>query len=208
MENARGLGLTWRGRFEEAASAMDRLRRDWPRSPPTVQTILIETYWAWPSVLLGEPAAARDRLRRALEESGTSILRSAYGPIVAAIAGACELAAHESGAGSLRRARRWAKLACRQPSVLGGLGHRVLAALAARSGDVPAAIARYTRAENEAARRGQQLDVALARFGRGVLVEDPRLQASARSLLAHIGASPRLTVEIARLGVPAPPPTQ
>src|SRR5690606_34795458 len=96
VENARALVATWRGRFEEALARMEALRREWPREPVTVQSILIEAYAALPAVLLGEAREARRTLGEALERGRRfRIFRSAYGPIVAAIAALAELASGE-----------------------------------------------------------------------------------------------------------------
>lgn len=201
VETARALVRTWRGRFELAVESMERLRASWPAEPLTVQAILIEVYSALPSVLLGDAVRARARLRAALERGRRfAIEGTAYGPIVGAVAAATELAAHHAGGrATLGQARRWARLAASRPSVLTGLGHRVLAALDALDGRHASARARLLHAEREARRLDQSIDFALARFARGRREGRASLEADARAALADACASERLLVETTRL---------
>lgn len=197
VENARALVSTWRGRFEEGADTMARLRADWPEDPVTIQLVLIETYSALPEVLLGRAVAARERLRLALRRARhLAIFRGAYGPIVAAIAAMTELVAHHAALdGDLGAARRWARLAASRPSIITGLGHRVLAALDDLDGRPTRATEGLMRAEQQALRRGQVIDVALAQFALSRRLARPSLEVAARANLTAAGASFRLLLE-------------
>ncbi len=196
VETARALVLTWRGRFEEALDAMNRLRAAWPAEPSTIQSILIETYAALPAALLGDGARARTRLQTVLGRGRHfSIFRTAYGPIVAAVAALTELTEHDVSDANRARARRWAKLSASRPSVITGLGHRVLAALDDREGRTDLARARLQLAEREALKLGQAIDAAQARYALALQLHSAELEASARAQLAEVGASPRLLVE-------------
>jgi hypothetical protein len=196
VENARALLWTWRGRFEEAADSMARLRKSWPTEPETVQSTLIEIYGALPAVLLGDAARVRSRVRAACERARRlDLFGSAYGPIIAGVAAVTELAARRAGGADLAAARRFAELCIARPSVLTGLGYRALAALDELTGRPTKALAHLLRAEHEARRLGQAIDLAQALFARGRRSGSPELEVAARTELAAAGASPRLFVE-------------
>src|SRR5690606_24536872 len=116
------------------------------------------------------------------------IFRSAYGPIVAAIAALAELA---SGEGDRVQARRWATLASARPSIMQGLGERVLCYLDGTT---------LRSAAERAALRGQPLDAALARLIDADACGDRASAAGARAALAELGASARLLEEASAVG--------
>ncbi|MGE3670586.1 MAG: protein kinase [Polyangiaceae bacterium] len=185
VENARALVATWQGRFEDALAAHEVLRESWPQQPATVQAILIEAYAALPATLLGRAPSARRNLRLALDKHRSlAIFRTAYGPIVAAIGALTEVACRDA---DLRLARRWAAFAAGRPSMMQGLGERVLAYLDGTS---------LLEAARRAKARAQLIDAALAQLFHAELRSDFNALTSARARLSDVGASGRLVEEI------------
>jgi hypothetical protein len=195
------LRLICRGQFQDAADLAQELAESWQMDQPSYQRFIVSAFVALTRIYLGDPARARRELAGALRrERAFRPLQSMYGGLYGAVCALAEASALRLGdrQASARRCRRYAALA-REATPMWTAGAWRARAYAADAGDRPErALALLEQAEAEAAQFGQQLDVAVARYQRGLRLGGDAgagLQQEARQLVQQIGAGVELLDE-------------
>lgn len=189
-----------RGRHVEAHEKGAEIRARWG-AEPTFQRFVAALETSCADVFVGDAREARLRIERAIREHGRfRPMHSMYGGSFATIAALVEVAAlrGKDPAASARRVRRYAAIA-KGACPLGTPGAtRALAYAEDEVGRPAHAIALLVRAEEEAARLSQSIDVAIARHQRGLRIggeEGATLVRSARDAIAAAGTHERVLEE-------------
>jgi hypothetical protein len=182
-----------RGRHAEALARGAEIRARWG-AEPTFQRFVAALETSCAEIFVGDAREARARVERAIREHARfRPMHSMYGGSFAAIAALVEATAlrEKDPAASARRVRRyaaWADGAC----PLGTAGALRALAYAADATNAPTrALAHLERAEAEAAHVGQTIDVAIARYQRGIRLggdEGRALVAGAREAIVAAGS--------------------
>jgi len=185
---------TYTGDLQTASGWRAELLATLPRDEWTFQRTLFAV-WHPLALAVDDPVRIRIAVARALHEGRAHrLLATMYGGTIAAGLALVEALALRCGdrEASARRIRRWADLCRRAPpfAVTGGI--RAEAYAEDSLGRPAHALALLHEAEQEALRWNQHVDVAIARFQRGVRVggdEGHALRVDAERLISESGAS-------------------
>ncbi len=193
------------GDLRIASGWVSELKEALPKDEWTFQRTLFAV-WHPLSVMIGDPVRHRIVVARAMHEGRAHRpLGTMYAGGVAASLALVEALALRCGdrEASARRVRRWADLCRRTPPFAVTCGIRAEAYTEDALGRSARALALLEEAENEAARWHQRVDVAIARFQRGLRIggdEGKGLLIEARRLISEAGASEILLHEDPRFG--------
>jgi serine/threonine protein kinase len=190
------------GRFRDVDRALGALVREWPADQPSYQRFITDSIRALATVYHTDCHESRRVLEQALvRDRAFRPLKTMYGGLYAATCALVEANALRTGdpRASARRCRRLARLAEDAAPLMTAGAWRARAYVAS---DTERALALLERAEAEAQRFGQRLDVAICRYQRGRRLGGDRgaeLVAEARRILAELGAGEGVLEEDAGL---------
>jgi serine/threonine protein kinase len=192
------------GDLQTASGWAEELTATLPKDEWTFQRTLFAV-WHPLSVTIDDPVRRRIAVARAMHEGRAHRpLGTMYAGGVAASLALVEALALRCGdrEASARRVRNWARLCRRTPPFAVTCGIRAEAYTDDTLGRPARALALLGEAEEEAARWQQRVDVAIARFQRGLRLggdEGKGLRSDAQRLISEVGASEILLHEDPRL---------
>jgi hypothetical protein len=195
---ARSRHALMRGDLDGAAQIAIETHAAWPQDEPSYQRCLAEVYMLTPQIYRGDGVRARARLTEVLRDHARFMpAQNMLGPDLLGHCAIFEVAALRRGVrgASRRRVVRWARAAELSCALGRHMAMRAAAYAADHEGEPQRALALLARAELRAAEVDQRVDVAVARYQRGIRMSGSAgqaLVASAERLLAQTGAHPLL----------------
>ena len=193
------------GELERCAELGRDLAARWQMDQPSYQRFIVSMMLAAPALYRSDCVETRRELARVLRrDRAFRPLKTMYGGLYAAFLALAEVNALRSGDGdaSARRCQRYAALAREATPELHVAAWRARAYAEDARGRPERALALLEQAEQEAARFGQQIDVAVARYQRGRRLGGDAGQAliqQARSAMERLGAGTGMLEEDAGL---------
>ncbi|MEZ4219955.1 MAG: protein kinase [Polyangiaceae bacterium] len=189
------------GRFDDAREVIRSVGEVLPANRPTIQRFVAERYEPWADVYDGDVLQARVRFRAASARGRRfRVEQSMFRAVYCSIGGLLEAAALRLGerSASLRRVRALASRYDRSPPLMEGVSLRTLAYAADAQGSPARALELLQQAEARAEAAGRRIDVATARFQRGLRLggdEGRRLVDEARTTVTALGSCDQVLQE-------------
>jgi tetratricopeptide (TPR) repeat protein len=193
------------GRFDDAVAATERRAAMFGEERPNAQRAAALLYRHLPAIYSTDGHVARRAFTSALAASRRHrFFGTLFAGPFAGIGALLEANALRTGDrdASARRVEKLARILDAAPPLMAGMSWRARAYSADAAGRAALALQHLERAEQEARRFGRSIDVAIARFQRGLRVggeTGASWMSEARAMLRPLGASEALLREDARL---------